>query len=105
MVQTERLDSIMDTLELESIDLLKVEEEGFEPEVLAGAERTLTRCRLVAVDCGPERDGFDTAARCVEILYDHGFKLSDTRMFSGRMLFTRGDVKARSGNRVGEAGQ
>lgn len=94
-VPIERLDSIVERLRLESIDVLKVEAEGFEPEVLAGAEHTLAMTRLVAVDVGPERGGSDTAAACVGLLHRHGFEIVDTRMFSGRMLFARASLNLR----------
>lgn len=41
----------------ENIKLLKVEAEGYEPEVLEGAVETLKKVKYVAVDFGPERGG------------------------------------------------
>lgn len=58
-IQMKRLDDVLideaSFRELPVIDLLKVEAEGFEPEVLEGAQRTLERTRYVVVDGGPER--------------------------------------------------
>ena len=34
------------------IDLMKIDGEGVEPEIIAGAPRTLRRTRIVAVDIG-----------------------------------------------------
>jgi FkbM family methyltransferase len=50
------------------VDFLKVEAEGFEPEVLAGAIPVLDRIRKIAVDCGPERHGQPTFDECEAIL-------------------------------------
>jgi hypothetical protein len=58
-IQMKRLDDVLldepSFHELPIIHLLKVEAEGFEPEVLQGAQRTLERTKYVVVDGGPER--------------------------------------------------
>jgi FkbM family methyltransferase len=54
-------------------DFLKVEAEGFEPEVLTGAIPVLDRIRKIAIDCGPERHGQPTFDECEAILGD-GFR-------------------------------
>ena len=52
-VKLEKLDNI----QIEgNIKLLKVEAEGNEPEVLVGAEHTLTKTEYVTVDFGGERE-------------------------------------------------
>lgn len=51
-IQVEKLDNIKTE---NNIKLLKVEAEGFEPEVLEGAVETLKKVQYVAVDFGPER--------------------------------------------------
>jgi hypothetical protein len=86
---------MMEDLGIDSIDVLKIEAEGFEPEVLAGATGCLHLCKTVVVDVGPERNGRDTAAACVDLLYANGFYLFDTRMLSGRMRFERAQEKVR----------
>jgi FkbM family methyltransferase len=57
------------------IAVLKVEAEGYEPEVLLGAEKTLARTRIVTVDAGEERQGKSTAPECLNFLYQRGFEL------------------------------
>lgn len=52
--------------------ILKVEAEGYEPEVLDGAPAVLQRCRFVTIDAGPEREGKPTIEACVRILSQHG---------------------------------
>jgi len=56
------------------IGFLKVEAEGFEPEVLQGAESILSKVRCVAIDCSPERGGESPADLCEEILRRSGFR-------------------------------
>lgn len=62
-----------------SIGLLKIEAEGFEPEVLAGAAKALSISRYVSIDCGPERQGSDTLAECQEALNRAGLRLQRNR--------------------------
>jgi FkbM family methyltransferase len=55
-----RLDDSLAEQGVDAIDLLKVDVEGYEPEVLAGAESTITRCKpeivceLIKEDCYPK---------------------------------------------------
>lgn len=60
-----------------TVDLLKVEAEGFEPEVLEGCIETIGRCRWVVVDGGPERgpNSETTIENCTNMLVGHGFEL------------------------------
>jgi FkbM family methyltransferase len=59
-----RLDDYLAEQGLDTIDLLKVDVEGSEPEVLAGAEATIARCKpdivceLVKDDCYPKLRDF-----------------------------------------------
>jgi len=59
-----RLDDYLADRGVETIDLLKVDVEGSEPEVLAGAENTIARCtpdivcELVKDDCYPKLRAF-----------------------------------------------
>lgn len=59
------------------IDLLKIEAEGFEPEVLEGCGETLKCTRYVAVDGGPERGPLEstTIEPCANYLFAKGFTL------------------------------
>lgn len=94
-VQVRRLDAaIVDTaLAKGKIDLMKVEAEGFEPEVLRGGVETLKRTRWVALDGGPEpgRIPQQTFERSANILFKFGFQLVSInfRDSSGRALFER----------------
>jgi FkbM family methyltransferase len=50
------------------IDFLKVEAEGFEPEVLQGARPVFDRIGKIAIDAGFERLGKETLGECRRIL-------------------------------------
>ena len=69
------------------VRLLKVEAEGMEPEVLAGAEKTLLRCDYVAVDAGPERGGENTVPQVFNALYGADFEVIDSFLRRGTFLF------------------
>lgn len=73
-VQVTTVEAVMERHKLPKIDFLKVEAEGFEPEILAGAGERLKDVSKVAIDCGPERFGKPTFAECETILKDLGFR-------------------------------
>lgn len=59
---------------IKEISVLKVEAEGYEPEILRGATRSLSSIvSQVAVDGGPERYGQTTIDECEGILKEKGF--------------------------------
>jgi FkbM family methyltransferase len=70
-VNAQRLDSLI----AESVFLLKVEAEGAEPEVLAGAKNLLPITKYVVVDVGPERGELEeeTLEQVSSLLRDSGF--------------------------------
>jgi len=74
IVPVEKLDNIKTE---NNIKLLKVEAEGFEPEVLEGAIDTLKKVQYVAVDFGPER-GYEQKDTIIEVnnfLLENNFQL------------------------------
>ena len=69
------LDEVPQIATLPSIDLLKIDGEGAEPEILAGAPRTLRCTRRVAVDVGDDHDRIHLRHRVAAILESRGFQL------------------------------
>jgi len=72
-VEAKRLDSY----NFKNIKLLKIDAEGFEPEVLDGSTETLKNTEYVSVDFGSER-GIEQSNTVVDVnkkLYSNGFSL------------------------------
>ena len=74
-LEAARLDDVAEIQGLESIDFIKMDGEGAEPEILEGAANTLKRTRRIAIDVGPEREGQSTRDAVVEILEAAGFSI------------------------------
>ena len=91
------ISAVMEAEGIQRVDFLKVEAEGFEPEILAGAIQRLSDISKVAVDCGPERNGADTYAECESVLRDAGFRT--WRRESDWMLFAVNEGQAKSRTR------
>ena len=71
------------------IALLKCDAEGAEPEVLRGAAAVLARCRVVAIDTGPERLGEETHEPVAAILTAAGFTVSREIRTGRKITFGR----------------
>lgn len=69
------LDSVEALRGVAEITLLKMDGEGAEPEILAGARATMPRIRRIAVDCSPERAGEDTARPVIALLEAEGYRI------------------------------
>lgn len=69
----------LDDFKIKNIKLLKIDAEGYEPEVLLGSIETLKETEFVAVDFGPERgvDQNDTIIEVNNFLLKHGFTLKN----------------------------
>lgn len=85
------LDLMREQLNLENVKLLKLEAEGFEPEILRGAEQFLPICEFVAIDGGNERGANEeeTFSAQTNFLFKHGFELVEVNLKWGRALFRR----------------
>ncbi len=73
---------------LASIDFIKCDAEGAEPEVLEGIGAAWPLVRAVALDTGAERRGARTDAACRAILQQNGFRTIDEK--SGTRMMTYG---------------
>jgi len=67
----------LDSLNLTNIKLLKIDAEGFEPEVLNGAKETFKEISYIAIDYGNERgvDEDSTMVEVLNLLYENNFTL------------------------------
>ena len=83
------LESYVKKLSKKRIRLFKVEAEGAEPEVLAGAEPILDRIDYLAVDCGFERgkNSESTFNEVNELLVRNGFHIVSGDLMRGTFLF------------------
>lgn len=67
-----RGDQFMQQEKIENISLLKMDAEGFEPEILEGFGDQLNQIDFFAIDVGPERAGVDTEFEVSQILRKQG---------------------------------
>lgn len=74
-VKGRTLRSIMLQHGISQVDFLKLEAEGYEPEILQGAGSALRAIRKVALDASPERYGEPTHEKCMEVLAAAGFSV------------------------------
>lgn len=92
-VDVETLDAVLgEALPSGRVDLLKVEAEGFEPEILLGAQETLKRTGFLTVDAGPERDGQSTLPAVMDILISSGFHLIERHPGRQTYLFVNREL-------------
>lgn len=87
-VQVETVDFIatkfLDLSSGEPVDLLKVEAEGYEPEILNGSKKILRMVRYVALDGGAERgpNQESTIEECANFLHRAGFELIKVNLYA-----------------------
>ena len=91
-IECKRLDEIEDIKNLSSIYLIKIDAEGFEPEVLKGAINILSKTKFISVDCGPERNNKSTDDLVKEIIKDK-FDLIEINNDRGVLLFQNKNLK------------
>lgn len=73
-IPTKRFDEILDTEFIKGTRLLKMDAEGFEPEVLEGFGVELSHFNWVTIDVSPERNGEGTGPEVISILRANGFQ-------------------------------
>lgn len=90
-VRVVRLDSFMAEKKIDSVKLIKLEAEGFEPEILLGLGAMIRRCEYVAVDGGYERgkECGQTFTTCTNYLLANGFDIIDIYFPWQRALYRR----------------
>lgn len=90
-VRVMRLDSFIVERKIDSIKLLKLEAEGFEPEILEGLGDMIRRCEYIALDGGYERgeDCEQTFTKCTNYLLLNDFEMVDIYFPWYRALYRR----------------
>ena len=79
----------MKELNLEKVKLLKLEAEGFEPEILIGAGDRIKDIEYIAIDGGYERgiDEQQTFTTLTNFLINNSFEIADIYFPRYRALF------------------
>ncbi|WP_302081670.1 FkbM family methyltransferase [Salinibaculum rarum] len=87
-VASDTVPNIVRNQGFESIDYLKVEGEGVEPEILRGALEDRMSIKKIAVDAGPERDGEKVIDESIQILESNGYscKVKDSSPYWGENI-------------------
>lgn len=85
-VQSSRADDFMIAHEIQFLTMLKMDAEGFEPEIISGFGDQISSVKFFAIDVGPERNGQETATEIENVLRSQGMV---TRIYStlGRRKF------------------
>lgn len=88
-VEVVTLENLVKSLNLEAIKLIKIEAEGFEPEILQGAKGILDKVEYIAVDGGYERgiDCEQTLTTVTNFLLQNDFEMVDIYFPWYRALF------------------
>ena len=88
-VEVIKLDNLIKSLGIKKIKLLKLEAEGFEPEILEGAPNTIPICEYIAIDGGYERgqNQEQTFTNLTNILLKNNFEIHDINFSWHRALF------------------
>ena len=90
-----KIQDLVKDLQIKKIKLLKIEAEGFEPEILKGAEEILSLCEYIAVDGGYERgiNQEQTFTRITNKLLQSNFEMHDINFPWCRALFKSLNLK------------
>ena len=88
-VKTITLNTFFSNENIGFINLLKIEAEGFEPEILSGANDVISRCQYVAIDGGYERGKSqeETFTMQSDFLHKNNFSLIKVNFQWRRALF------------------
>lgn len=87
-IKVSKLDDYIDEKKIDKIKLLKVEAEGFEPEILKGCERNINKFSYIAIDGGNERgiNQEETMTQQLNFLMSKGFQIKEINLTWGRAL-------------------
>jgi FkbM family methyltransferase len=95
-VRTAPLDAVVEEQGLQRLDVLKIDVEGFEAEVLAGAAQSLARFRpAIYMECG--QDDPAQRKRSHEVLARHGYGIVGVMLGEAMVEATLGEYAGRGG--------
>ena len=88
-VEVTTLDSFAESHNINACKLLKLEAEGWEPEILDGAKDFIRKCEYIAIDGGPERGLNDelTFQSLNNKLLNSGYEMIDICGYAHRALY------------------
>jgi len=94
-VETMTLCKFLSSLEESKVRILKLEAEGAEPEVLAGAKGCFKNIDYISIDCGNERgkEAMPTFLETDQMLLDNGYEVIDSYISRPVFLYKRTDLK------------
>ena len=83
-----KLDDYIEKEKIQKIKLLKIEAEGFEPEILKGCEKSIYKFSYIAIDGGNERgvNLEETMSRQLNFLMKRGYQIKGMNLSWGRAL-------------------
>lgn len=86
-----RLDNFISKNDIHKVKLLKLEAEGFEPEILEGLGAMISRCEYLAIDGGYERGKAceQTLTTCTNYLLARNFEMLDVYFPWHRALYRK----------------
>lgn len=87
-IKVSKLDDFIDQKKIDKIKLLKIEAEGFEPEILKGCLKNINKFSYIAIDGGNERgvNLEETMSHQLNFLMNKGFKIKEINFNWGRAL-------------------
>jgi FkbM family methyltransferase len=83
-IQSSRAEDFMLANKIEFITMLKMDAEGFEPEIISGFGTQISSIKFLAIDVGPERDGQETALEIENALRAQGMSTTIYSLLGGR---------------------
>jgi len=87
LIQAKTIENIIEEINVEHIDFLKVEAEGTEPEVLKGiGDLDINK---IVVNCSKERNGESTLENVSNVLEEKGYEIVD---YDGTCLYSKKNI-------------
>lgn len=85
-VEVLKLQDFMEREKIERVSLLKMDAEGYEPEVLMGLGKSITKIQTLTIDVSEERIGSSTFADVSKIVSRYGFDFKISSKINSRKI-------------------